>query len=131
MPAACAVKIAAIDRYSADPAMLNVYPVGITKATILRGTPYASIASMERGNAASLVLVANAIVAGSATALRNSRSGSRASSSAGSIASSAKSAIEMYSVSASLPRFSITPSPDCATVYASAAATPTGAYSIT
>ena len=57
----------------------------MTKATILRGTPKASIASMARGRAASLVLVAKAIVAGSATARRNSRRGKRASSSAGSM----------------------------------------------
>ena len=42
----------------------------MTKPTMFRGTPKASIDSMARGSAASEVLVAKAIVAGSATARR-------------------------------------------------------------
>jgi len=63
---------------------------GDDKATILRGTPNASIASMARGSAASEVLVANAIVAGSATARKNLRMGTPAISATGSIPSSPK-----------------------------------------
>ena len=90
MPPACATKIEAIARYSADPARLKLYPVGMTKATILRGTPKASIASIARGSAASDVLVANAIVAGSAMAERKPRSGTRAIKAAGSMAKQRK-----------------------------------------
>ena len=47
----------------------------MTNATIWRGTPIASIASMARGRAASELEVANAIVTGSIAALMNRRSG--------------------------------------------------------
>jgi hypothetical protein len=57
--------------------MLKLYPVGITKETIQRGTPNSSIRSIASGSAASDVVVAKPIAAGSPTAARNLRSGMR------------------------------------------------------
>ena len=56
----------------------------MTNATICRGTPSFSIASIARGSAASELVVANAIDTGSATAWRNRRIGTRAMSATGS-----------------------------------------------
>lgn len=49
--------------------------MGITNATMGRGTPNFSITSIARGNAASELVVAKAIEAGSATARMNFRTG--------------------------------------------------------
>ena len=57
------------------PSRLKLYPVGITKATILPGTPSFSISSMAFGSAASELVVAKASDTGSASACMNLRSG--------------------------------------------------------
>src|ERR1035438_2644414 len=49
----------------------------MTNATICRGTPRASIASMARGRAASELVVAKAMGTGSVTARTNARKGTR------------------------------------------------------
>ena len=55
----------------------------MTKATMRRGTPRASMDSMARGRAASEVAVAKAMVAGSATAARKRRMGTPARAATG------------------------------------------------
>ena len=57
----------ASERYKVDPVRLKLYPAGRTKATIFLGTPNASIFSKAIGNAASELVVENAMVAGSMT----------------------------------------------------------------
>ena len=104
MPETCATKIAATERYSELPVRLKLYPVGMTKATIWRGTPMASIASMARGRAASELAVPKAIVTGSATAFRNVRSGTRKISAIGSSTPRMKTISAAYSVSSSFSR---------------------------
>ena len=96
--------------------MLKLYPAGITKATILRGTPNASISSIARGRAASEVLVANAIVAGSATARRKRASGSRANNAMGSSTSNRNAISAAYPVINSFPSGNNTPTPMWPTV---------------
>src|SRR5690606_6352213 len=71
IPAAWATKIEASDRYKDVPSKLKLYPVGITKDTILRGTPKRSMFSIAFGRAASELVVAKAIDTGSLTASIN------------------------------------------------------------
>ena len=96
--------------------MLKLYPAGMTKATILRGTPNASISSIARGRAASEVLVANAIVAGSETARRNRAIGMRANTAIGSSTSSRNAMSAAYPVNKSFPSGNNTPIPMWPTV---------------
>ena len=56
---------AAIERYTLPPVMLKLYPMGMTKETIQRGTPNSSMRSMASGSAASELVVANPSAAGS------------------------------------------------------------------
>ena len=56
---------------------MKEYPVGITKPTMCLGTPNRSMACIAFGKADSLLVVANAMVAGSRTARTNCRSGTR------------------------------------------------------
>src|SRR3954470_8940891 len=76
-PAACATKTDATARYKVDPSRLKEYPVGITKATMRRGTPMASIDCIASGSAASDEVVEKAISAGDLTARTNRRNGTR------------------------------------------------------
>ena len=75
IPLICATKTVASDRYKVVPSRLKLYPVGITKATIFRGTPNSSSLSMATGNADSELVVANAMATGSEIALINLRTG--------------------------------------------------------
>src|ERR1700733_620783 len=111
--------------------MLKLYPAGITKATISRGTPKTSIASIARGRAASDVLVAKAILTGSDTAFRNRRRGRRAHPAIGNNTANRKAKNAPYAVNSSLARGSNAPVPMWPTVYAIAAPTPNGAKYIT
>ena len=96
-----------------------------------RGTPIASICSIAFGRAASDEVVENAIRAGSFTALRNGRRGTRASLATGSSTTSPKTTSAPYSVSTSRPRLPSTLRPPCPTVTAIAAPIPIGANFIT
>ncbi len=103
----------------------------MTKATISRGTPSASIDSIARGKAASELVVLNAIVAGSATALMNRRTGTLNNHATGSRTPTRNTAIATYMVAISLIRLKTAPNPVLATVYAIAPAIPKGASSMT
>ncbi len=83
--------------------------------------------SIARGSAASDVLVANAIVAGSATDFKNRASGNRASITIGSKTEIRNTSKAPYAVNNSFPSGSSTLIPMCPTVYAIAAPTPIGA----
>ena len=63
--------------------------MGITNATMRRGTPNSVIRCIASGSAASEEVVVNAMIAGSFTARMNRRSGIRAISAAGTSATSA------------------------------------------
>src|SRR5882724_12114046 len=89
------------------------------------------MASMARGSAASLDEVAKAMVAGSVTAERNPRRGTRKNRAEGSSTSKANAINATYNVSNSLPRFRRMPMPICPTVKAIAAPTPMGAKYMT
>jgi hypothetical protein len=54
---ACAMKIAAIVRYTAEPARLNEYPVGTTSPTTVRRSPRFSSLAIKRGIAISADVV--------------------------------------------------------------------------
>ena len=66
---ACATKILAKDRYKVVPSKLKLYPKGMTKETIFRGTPNFSMLRIALGKALSELAVANANVTGSDKAL--------------------------------------------------------------
>src|ERR1700733_5762884 len=95
------------------------------------GTPNSINALQARGSAASEVLVANAIVAGSATASTNRASGIRAMREMGKRIRSKNASNAQYPVSSNFPNGSKTPIPMWPTVYAMAAPTPMGAKYIT
>src|SRR3984957_13658862 len=100
-PPAWAANSAATARYNVLPSRLNEYPTGITNATIRRGTPSASMASMARGSAASDVDVENAISAGSRTARKNALSGTPVISATGTRTATQNTISATYSVSTS------------------------------
>ena len=64
IPAACATKIVAKDRYKVVPSKLKLNPVGNTNETISLDTPNFSIFSIALGNAASELAVPKAIETG-------------------------------------------------------------------
>src|SRR5271156_407237 len=103
----------------------------MTKATMRRGTPKASMDSMALGSAASLEEVAKAMVVGSATNERKRRRGTRKSSAEGRSTSKVKAMSATYNVRSSLPRLKRTPIPIWPTVNAIAAPTPMGAKYMT
>ena len=69
MPLACATKMDAADKYKVVPSKLKLMPVGKTKLTNFRGTPYASKLCIAGASAASLLAVPNAMDTGIFTAL--------------------------------------------------------------
>ena len=71
LSAAWATKSELTPRKIIEPSRLKEYPVGITNPTIRLGTPRRSITCMALGMAASLVVVARAMAAGSLTARAN------------------------------------------------------------
>jgi len=110
---------------------LNEYPVGITNATIRRGTPIASIDCIANGSAASEEVVENAINAGDLTARRKRRIGTLNNQAIGSSTTRKNTAKAPYKVRISFPRFRSTPKPLWPTVTAIAAPIPNGANRIT
>src|SRR5688572_32135014 len=128
IPAACATKMLANDRYNVVPSRLKVYPVGITNDTIFLGTPNFSIFSSAFGNAESELVVANAIDTGSLMACMNFRKGIFVIKIATGNSTNNKKAISAtYQVIISKARFYKISIPKCPTVTAMAAPTPNGA----
>ena len=117
IPPTCATKIAATDKYSELPVRLKLYPVGMTKATICRGTPMASIASMARGSAASELdgREGDRHRFGWQPS-QSAVSGTRNSSAIGSSTPNTNTSNAAYSVSTSFSRLPRMPSPVWATV---------------
>ena len=87
--------------------------------------------SIAFGSADSEEVVAKAIVAGTFTARKKSRSGTRKISATGSRTQTRKTTSAPYSVSTSMPRLRRTPRPEWPIVFAIAAPTPIGANFIT
>src|SRR5215471_3731069 len=113
------------------PAMLKLYPVGSTNATVSRGTPNATISSIARGKVASELAVANPSVTGSTLAFTNFFNGIRAHHRIGSTTNTMNTANAMYRVAISFSNGTSTASPMCPTVYATAPKIPIGAAYIT
>src|SRR2546427_9149637 len=104
----------------------------MTKATMRRGTPIASIRYIALGSAASDDAVEKAISAGSFTAARNAPRGTRASRATGYSTTSPNTTRAMYSVRTTMARFcSFLSPPGWPTVTARAAATANGANFMT
>src|SRR5664280_1667469 len=106
------------DRYNVVPSRLKLYPVGITNATIFLGIPNFSIDSIAEGRADSEFEVANAIVAGSETALIKGFTGILKNSATGSRTKTRKIIRATYKVARSLIRLYRISSPMWPTVYA-------------
>ena len=131
MPASCATKTDATDRYSVEPSRLKLYPVGRTKLTMRFGTPKRSMTSRALGSAASLLAVVNAMRNGSRTARTNETNGTRVTSAAPPMTSATKMMSPAYIVRTSAPSVTRMPSPLPPTVAAMAASTPIGANRMT
>ena len=104
------------ERYKDVPSKLKLYPVGITNDTILRGTPNFSIALIAFGNAASELVVANAIETGSLIALINCLIGIFKYSATGNKIPHKKNIKAKYKVAKSINRFLRMSTPRCPTV---------------
>ncbi len=105
--------------------------MGMTNATMRRGTPNSVMRCMASGSAASEEVVVKAMIAGSLTARTKRRSGIRASHAAGTRATSANTMRAPYSVATRRPRFLSTWIPLWLTVTAMAAPMPIGANRMT
>src|SRR5688500_9892750 len=128
IPAACATNTDASERYKVVPSRLNVYPVGITKDTIFRGTPNFSMFSSAFGKAESELVVAKAMETGSLIAWMNFLTGILATHKAiGSKTNNIKAISARYNVMSKSARFFKISIPKWPTVTAIAAPTPNGA----